>query len=345
MKRIENGLLMGLTAFVALSWAGAAQSQSVEEFYKGKAVNLVVSAPAGTLSDALARQFGEYFAKHLPGQPDIVVMNVPGAGGMVAAAKLQKNQPRDGTVIGFQQRNNLYRPLVDGEHEKFDPREVNWIGSLNKVYYTIVAMNTAAVQTAEDMFKKPLILGATGYANENRTLPAMMNKYLGTKFDIVHGYSGRKDVYLAMERGEVEGWLPTVAGLLRGTPAQQIKEGKLKVLMQMGWKNHPAFPDVPNFSNYVKDPKVKAMIDFFTMPFEAGRPLAVPKGVPEDRLAALRDAFEATMKDPEFIALMDKRNSPIDPISGKEIEDIIHALYATPEDVLANVREILKPKS
>ena len=345
MNLFKSGTLMALAVTTAMTWQVGAQAQTVEEFYKGNTVTMIVSAPAGTLSDFLARQFADYYAKNIPGQPNIVVMNVAGAGGMVAAAQLQFNQPEDGTVIGFLQRNNLYLPLVEGNHERFDPRELSWIGSLDQVRYTIVATADSPVQTAEEMFTTPMIIGATGFANENRTLPAMMNEYLGTKFEIVHGYTGREEVYLAMERGEADGWLPTIDGLVSGEPAQQIASGELKVLMQLGWDNHPAFPDVPNFSDYVTDPDAKALIDFFILPFQAGRPLAVPGGVPEDRLAALREAFEKTVHDPAFIAHMEEQDSAVDPVSGAGIEEVIDALYATPENVLNNARKFLLPES
>jgi tripartite-type tricarboxylate transporter receptor subunit TctC len=344
MNFFKTSTAMALAVGTALTWLAPVQAQTVEEFYQGNTVTLLVSAPAGTLSDFLARQFADYYASHIPGEPDIVVMNVAGAGGMVAAAQLQFDQPKDGTVIGFLQRNNLYLPLVEDKHDTFDPRELNWIGSLDQVRYTIVATDDSPVQTAEDMFTTPMIIGATGFANENRTLPAMMNDYLGTQFEIIHGYTGREEVYLAMERGEADGWLPTIDGLLTGEPAQKIANGEIKVLMQLGWENHPAFPDVPNFTDYVDDPEAKALIDFFILPFQAGRPLAVPAGVPEDRLAALREAFDATVSDPEFIAHMESQNSPLDPVSGQAIEDVITALYATPENVLDNARNFLLPE-
>jgi tripartite-type tricarboxylate transporter receptor subunit TctC len=345
MNLFKSGMLMALGVTTAMAWQVSDQAQSVEEFYKGHTITMIVSAPAGTLSDFLARQFADFYSQNIPGNPAIVVMNVAGAGGMVAAAQLQFNQPNDGTVIGFLQRNNLYLPLVEGNHDRFDPRELDWIGSLDQVRYTIVATADSPVQTAEEMFTTPMIIGATGFANENRTLAAMMNDYLGTKFEIVHGYTGREEVYLAMERGEADGWLPTIDGLVSGEPAQLIASGDLKVLMQLDWDNHPAFPDVPNFSDYVTDPKAKALIDFFILPFQAGRPLAVPAGVPEDRLAALRSAFETTVHDPAFIAHLEALDSAVDPVTGADIEAVIETLYATPEDVLDSARKFLLPQS
>jgi|TARA_A100001391_G_scaffold87150_1_gene57551 tripartite-type tricarboxylate transporter receptor subunit TctC len=341
MSMMKTIKMSGAVLVMSLGMAHAVSAQTAEEFYSGSPVTIMVSAPAGTLSDVLARQFAIFFSRHIPGEPDIIVMNVAGAGGMVAAGQLQNNQPADGSVIGFLQRNNLYRSLVDGTNDTFDPREVEWIGSLNKEKYAIVASEQSPVQTADDMFTTPMVIGATGFANENRTLAALMNDHLGTQFDIIHGYSGREEVYLAMERGEVDGWLPTITGLITGDQARQVAEGEMTVLMQLGWENDPAFPDLPNFSDYVEDPEVEALIDFLILPFEAGRPLAVPAGVPEDRVAVLRDAFTATMEDPEFMALMEEAGSPLEPISGAEIATVVGELYATPESTLEDVRTLV----
>ena len=171
-----------------------------------------------------------------------------------------------------------------------------------------------------------------------------MNEYLGTKFEIIHGYTGSEEVGIAMERGEVDGKAGTVNNLLAGNEAEWVKDGKLKVLFQMDWTNHPAWPDTKNFSDVVKDDSVKALIDFIILPFEAGRPLAVPKGVPEDRLAALRKAFDDTMQDPEFIEHMKKLNTEMSLVTGGRIEEIVGVLYETSEPVLENVRKALAPQ-
>lgn len=323
---------------------GVAQAQTVEEFYKGKTITMENSAAVGGSSDFFGRQLIQFMGKHIPGNPTIVMTNKPGAGGMVEAAYIQRNAPADGTVIGFLQRNNLYQSLV-GKDDKFDPREVHWIGSMNNERYLIAAWTpTSPVKTSEEMFTTKMILGATGFANENRLLPAIMNEYLGTKFEIVHGYTGSEEVGIAMERGEVDGKAGTVNNLLSNNEAAWVADGRLKVLFQMDWTNHPAWPDTMNFSNIVKDESVKSLINFIILPFEAGRPLAVPKGVPEDRVAALRKAFDDTMNDPEFIAHMKNLKTELALTAGPRIEEIVGVLYGTPEPVLDNVRKALAPQ-
>ncbi|MES2261848.1 MAG: tripartite tricarboxylate transporter substrate-binding protein [Pseudomonadota bacterium] len=326
-------------ALMSMTAAAEPAAQSAEKFYRGKTIKFLVSADAGTPSDTVARQFAQFFAKNIPGQPRAVVMNVIGAGGMVAANSLQSRQPSDGTVIGLLQRNNLYIPLLDPKQANFDPRKVRWIGSIDKVSYSVVAMTRSGATTADDLFKKKLTIGATGFSNENRMLPAMLNERLGAKMNIVPGYTGRGEVYLAMQRGEVDGWASTIDGLKVGEPAQMLAEGKLKVLLHVGWKSHPDFPNAPNLSTYVTKPEDKALFDFILLPFEAGRPIAVPKDVPQERLDALRAAFSKTMTDPAFAAAMKAQGYPVDPIDGTAVEQIVSKLYAAPASVLDSARK------
>jgi|TARA_R100000935_G_scaffold25088_1_gene44732 tripartite-type tricarboxylate transporter receptor subunit TctC len=343
MTLTRRTALCGLALAAATAFTNPAYAQSVEEFYSDNDVTMIVSAPAGTLTDIITRQFAHYYVKHIPGQPEGIVLNVAGAGGMLAAASLQSKQKNDGSVIGFLQRNNLYVPLLDPSQDSFDPREAIWLGSLDKIYYALVAMTRSGVTSAEDVFEKPLIIGATGFANENRTMPALVNDFLGGQMRIIPGYSGRGEVYLAMERGEVDGWASTVDGLTQGEPVNMLADGTMKVLLNLGWESHPDYADVPNLSAYVTDPKVKELLDFFLLPLQAGRPFAVPKGVPQDRVDALRKAFEDTMADPEFLAAMKAQNYAVDPISGSEVADIVNTLWSTPEDELEIARKVVTP--
>lgn len=333
---------LGLALALTLAFGSTTMAQSVEDFYRGKSLTLVVSAVPGGAADFFAREFASYFGKHLPGQPSVVVMNLPGAGGMVAAAQLQNSQPRDGTVIALLQRNNLYQGLLNGDQSLFDPREVEWLGSLNKESYTIVAMKDAPAKNAEEIFTNEIILGATGFSNENRTLPAMLNKYFGTRFNIIAGYQGNDEIALAMERGEVDGRLYTVNSLFSGTDARWMQEGRINVLIQVASKPNSLLPDVPAIVDFTDDPEALALADFMFLPLDAGRPFAAPRGVPEDRLAALRAAFAEAAADPEFVAKMQQLDSALDPISGEDINAIIDTLYNTPEDVLGAARELLQ---
>ncbi|MEI2301802.1 tripartite tricarboxylate transporter substrate-binding protein [Ensifer sp. MJa1] len=345
MKPFNSKALLNIAAAAALSAVSflapvSARADEVEDFYKGKLVTFLVSAPAGSLTDLVARSFVEHFRSHMAGNPNVAVLNLPGAGGMMAAAQLQLKEPNDGTVIGFLQRNNLYVPLIEGEETGFDPRELEWLGSLEKVAYAMIATDKSEVQTTEELFEKPLILGATGFSNENRTLTAMLNDMIGTKFKIIHGYDARGEVYLAMERGEVDGWASTVAGLSVPDTKQMLDQGRLKVLLHLGFESPAPFENVPNLSAYLTKPEDKELYSFFTRSMEAGRPIGVPKGVPEDRLAALRKAFDEAAADPDFIAAMKERDYPVEAINGAAVEQVVKDLYATSEATLAKVRAV-----
>jgi tripartite-type tricarboxylate transporter receptor subunit TctC len=338
------GRLAGLVTGLALACLGTARAQGVADFYKNATVTFVVSTEPGGGADFFARQFAPYFAKHIPGHPRIIITNVAGASGMTAALQLLNSKQRDGTIVTLLQRNNLYLPLVSEQHRAFDPRQVAWIGSLNKEYFNVLAMADAPVKTAADLFKIPVKLGATSFANENRTLPAMMNEYFGTKIEIVTGYSGSDAIHLALERGEIQTRMQTASTLEFGSEAQWIQEGKAKVILQTAIKPNPAYKGIPNILDFTKDPDVLALANFMLAPFEAGRPVATTPGVPPERVAALRKAFDEAVADPDFIAALKKANSSVDPISGQAVDEIIASLYATPAPVLENVKKLLVPK-
>ncbi|ODT82412.1 MAG: hypothetical protein ABS76_07270 [Pelagibacterium sp. SCN 64-44] len=339
-----NKFLKATSLAVGLASAtiAGAQAQTAEEFYGANTVNLIVSAAPGGAADFFARSFAPYFARHLPGSPKIVVTNQPGAGGMVTAVQLQNTLPADGLNIALLQRNNFYLPLINKDSITFDPREVTWLGSLAKEKYTVILWNDAPIENAEDLFTTPVRIGATGFANENRTLAAMMNDYFGTKFDIVAGYEGNEALALAIERGEVKGRLVTDNNLTSGNEAAWFADGTIKVPMQLGVERSDILPDVPNIMEFSDDPAVLAMANFMLAPLEASRPLAVSSKVPADRLEALKKAFDDAAADPEFLALMAKMQSTVDPISGDEVKRIIDSLYETPESVIVDIANLLK---
>ena len=344
MTMTRRSAALGIALAATLFATDRGHAQTAESFYRGKTITFIVSAAPGGGADLYARAFVKFYSKHLPGQPNVVVSNLPGAGGLAAAAQLQNTSPKDGTVIAFLQRNNLYLPLVSTERINFDPRQVNWIGSFNKETYALVSWQNAQVKTIDDLFSKPLRIGATSFNNENRTFPAMINENLGGKIDIIAGYRGNDDIALAMERGEVQGRALTVTSLFGGNEANWIRDGKINVITQMGVAPSPAIPNVPLILNYVKDPKARALFEFMFLPLEAGRPVAAPPGVPAERLAALRTGFEVATADPEFRAELAKQSATVELLKGEEIKAIVDQLYAAPADVLAQARTLLKPE-
>lgn len=348
MRATKFFFALGFAASVAFASLGNANAQSPEEFYKNKTVTVVVSAAAGTASDTVGRLFVEHLAKHFPGKPKIVVVNKPGAGGLKAASELMVSEKKDGTVIALLQRNNFYIPLVLKKEKQFDPRKVNWVGAINGEEYpnNIFAMSTSPVQSAKEIFTKQMIIGSTSYTHENRSIPAMMIKYLGAKFKIVPGYKGRGGVYLAMERGEVDGWMQGFNTLRTSRGGGDwVKAGRAKPIIVIGTERHPEWPDIPAITEYVKSDEQRAVIDFFLTPLRAGRPFAVPGGVPEDRIAAIRQAFADTFKDPEATKVLKNRlKSNVTLISGQELHKLIDGIYGASDTVVEGAREILIKK-
>ncbi|MCD1636895.1 hypothetical protein K7H91_24390 [Martelella mediterranea] len=348
MRLFENALALGLAVATTFGTMQTAIAETPAEFYEGKTVTIVVSAAAGTASDTIGRLFVEHLAKHFPGNPDFVVVNKAGAGGLKAASELMLTEETDGTVISLLQRNNLYIPLILEKENQFDPREVRWVGSINGEEYpnNILAMDTSPVQSAEDIFAKKMVIGSTSYTHENRSIPAMMNKYLGAQFEVVPGYKGRGEVYLAMERGEVDGWMQGFNTLRTASGGGDwVKAGRAKPIIVIGTERQSEWPDVPAISEFVKDDDQRAVLNFFLAPLRAGRPFAVPGDVPEDRVEAIRQAFADTFEDPEALEILNtnlEANTTL--ISGAEMEDLVGEIYSASDEVLEAARDILVQK-
>ena len=315
------------------------RAQPVEDFYRGKSLKLLVSAAVGGGADLYARVFARHYGKHIPGHPTFVVQNVPGAAGLLVAGQMQKSAPRDGSVIAFLQRNNLVEPLLADHDLGFDPRRLNWLGSLNKDTYVIVAWHTAPVKTIEDALHRELVLGNTGGGTENVTFPLLLNRTLGTKFKLVRGYKGSDEVALAIERGEVQGRAITWT-TLRSDHANWLAENKVNVLVQLAMRRLQDLPVVPSALEYVKSASDRQLFEFMFAPLEAGRPIALPPDTPPDRLAALRKAFAELAADPEFLAEITSRGGSVEFFAGDQTQALIENIYRTPPEILSKAREI-----
>jgi tripartite-type tricarboxylate transporter receptor subunit TctC len=319
-------------------------AQTVEEFYSNNDITLIVAAKPGGGADFYARQFVPFWEKHIPGNPTIIVQNLAGASGMKAAIQMANLSPKDGTEIAMLLRNNLYDPLVSNVELDFDARAVNWLGSLNKETYTVAVMTRTGVNTFEDLQTTEVAMGATTFSNANRVLPALMNEYFGTKFNIISGYDGAAAMALALERGEIDGRMLPVDNLTGyGNEAPMLEAGTIKVVVQTAVESSPLFPEAANLFDYTTDPDVISLAKFVLAPMEAGRPFAAPAGIPADRLEALRTSFMAAANDPEYIKLMSEVANAPTPISGEAVQAIAEMLYLTPEAVLERARPLMNP--
>jgi tripartite-type tricarboxylate transporter receptor subunit TctC len=332
----RRGVLIGLSGLIAAALiAGPSQAEeSVESFYSRNQITLIVSTAAGGGVDAYSRLLGRHLGKHVPGNPRVVVQNMPGAAGLKAAHYLYNIAAKDGSVIGHVQRGVLIEPLFGKSEINFDATKVSWIGSLNTEWAIGIAGGKSGLASLDDAFRKEFPVAAEGPTASDYIYTSVLNSVLGTKFKIVSGYSGKPEEVLAVERGEVAGLIGWAASSAQALVQQKIDAGDLKVIASFAPERRPGFENVPTVYEFAKTDEDRQVLDFMFGPQVLGRPHFAPPGVPADRLAALRRAFDETMKDEAFREDARKSGMDLDPFSGQEIEARIRALYATPKAII-----------
>jgi tripartite-type tricarboxylate transporter receptor subunit TctC len=335
---------MLLTALALLASAEAASAQSVADFYKGKTVTILVGSDVGGGYDLTARTLAHYFPRHLPGHPNVIVQNKPGASSIVATNYVYEIAPKDGTVIAAVQRPIPFQTLFGDAGVRFDVRKMQWLGSTTNELGVVVAWHTAPQQTVDDLFRSEMVVGGSGPATDPELFPRAMNRVLGTRFRIVSGYPGQAQIALAMERGEIEGsgnW--SFSDIEKGHP-DWIADRKIRILLQLGLakSSSPALRDVPLIMDITRSPAERHVFEILMGMKALGRPYFVAPGVPQERTDALRAAFMATMNDADFLDEAKRVLGPIDPTSGPDMQAIISNVYALPPEVIATAREAVK---
>src|SRR6201993_3501853 len=293
-----------------------ALADPVADFYKGKQINWILSAGAGGGYSAYALAFAPYFSQHIPGKPHIVVQNMPGAGGIRAMLFLQSVAPKDGTTIGLVHSSVPFAPLYGIKGANFDPRPMSWIGSINAATGICVSWTASGITTWQDLIDKEFIVGGTGAGSQMETMPAMLNKLFGTRIKVISGYKGGNDVYLAMERGEVNGRCGGLKSSIKSTRPDWFPQKKVSIPIQIALERDPEFADSPALIEFVKDEKTNQILQLTLAPMAMDRPILLPPGTPPDKVAALRQAFHEAMTDPKFIADAKRTNIEIDEVSG-----------------------------
>ena len=335
MLRIASLLAVAL----ALPSASASAQQ---DFYKGKQVNWILSAGEGGGYSSYARAFAPFFEKAIPGNPNIVIQNMPGAGGIRAMMYFANVAPKDGTTIGMVHSSVPFAPLYGTKGANFDPRQMNWIGSISRATAICVAWHTSGVQDWKDLFDKEYIVGGTGAGSQMETLPALLNKLYGTKIKIVSGYKGGNDVYLAMERGEVTGRCGGLISSIRSTRPEWFAQKKIFVPVAIGLERSPLLPDVPAVVELIPDERKKQILQLVLAPQGMDRPILMPPGVPADRVALLRRAFNDTMKDPAFLDDAGKLKLEINVLTGEQLTELIDALMKTPPELSGKMESMTR---
>jgi len=335
---------VALTSAIVFSSAPAI-ADAVADFYKGKQIRFVVRTTPGGDYDQYSRLVARFMGKYIPGNPQFVVVNMPGGGGITAANYMAQVAPRDGTVIGIvSQGIPADQALGMSPQLKADLREFNWIANVVHSNSLLVVWHTSPTRTLEDAKHRVTTIGTTGAGSVSVQFPAFYNNVLGTKFKIVFGYPGGQHIDLAMERGEVEGrGANPYSGWMASKPPW-IPQKLIIPLIQAGVEKEPALPDVPLIVDQPVKAEDKPLLNFMAQAAAIGRPLATTPGVPAERVAALRAAFAATVKDPEFIATAAQENMEIRPMTGERIQEIIVGLLNAPQDVRDRMKVALQPR-
>lgn len=330
-------IVTAISAVLGLFDSCAAQAEPVEQFYSGRQVKFFIGSPGGGGYDFYSRIVGKFLGRHIPGHPSFVMQNMPGAGGVVVANYLYNIAPRDGSEIAMLARGAATEPLLDPKDHgpKYVATKFNWIGTPQQEVGLLIVRTSAPIHSLADLKTHELVLGGTSPIAPTSYYPKLMNKLLGTKFKVVEGYKGSQEALLALERGEVDGHSSgSSSGALRERIAPWIREGKVKIIAQIGLQKDPDYPDVPLITELATNDEERQLLELvFTQQLMAW-PIAAPPGVPPERVKALRDGFDVTMTDPDFLAEAARQKLIINPVTGKQIEEMLERVYATAPKLL-----------
>jgi tripartite-type tricarboxylate transporter receptor subunit TctC len=306
-----------------------AQADPVADFYHDRGIAMVIGYSAGGGYDLYARVLARHLGKHIPGHPRVLPQNMPGAGSLKAANFIYSLAPRDGTVIATATRGMATDPLL-GE-SKFDPLKFTWIGSVTSETSVCATWHTSLVKSWADMFTKDFTMGGSAAGSETDSFALLLRNVFGAKMKLITGYPGGNDINLAMERGEVDGRCGWSWSSIRSQKTSWLKEKMISLIVQLGMEKHPELPDVPLLLDFARTPEQRQILRLVLASLVLGRPIFAPPEVPADRGNALRNAFDATMRDPQFLDEAAKLDLEISPVAATAINDLLVELYRTPK--------------
>ncbi|MBX9776056.1 MAG: hypothetical protein K2Y71_16875 [Xanthobacteraceae bacterium] len=335
-----NFRLPALAAISILVGLTPAHAQSVEEFYRGKSITLAIGFTPGGGYDLYARHLARYMGKHIPGNPTIVPQNMAGAGSLRAANFIYSAAPKDGTAFGTFARTTGLNPLLESG-ATFDGTKFTWLGSVTNDISLCVTWHTSKANNWENFLKVPTALGGQAPSSEPDIFANLYKNVFGAPVKLVAGYPGTNEITLAMERGEVDGLCGLSWSTIQTRHLAWLKEKKINLLVQASFKKDPEIGNVPLVMELTKDTEKLQILKLILAAQEMARPFAAPPGIPRDRAAALRAAFNATMKDPEYLADARKSRIDVNPVTGAEIDKLLAELYATPKDVITKASQAI----
>lgn len=345
---MQSRTLSFAAIIIALAAPGmhGARAQSVDEFYRGKTISMIIGGSPGGGFDTLARAISRHIGKHIPGSPAVVAKNMPGAGGTMALDHLYNAADKDGTVMGLVNNTPPFVPLFSGRPARFDATKFSWLGTPSVESPLVLIWQSVPVNSVDDLRSKEITVGASGADSAQAFYSRLINATLRTKMKIVSGYRGQNDIFIAMERREIDGYPSVFWSSLTSTRPTWLADKTAKVVLQYGPEPLKELPGVAWALDQISDANDKVLFATATAPNALGRPLLMPPDVPADRLAAVRKALMDTFDDPSFRAEAEKIGLVVNaPRTGQQLHDVVAAAYAAPAAVVARVRQLEKPEA
>jgi tripartite-type tricarboxylate transporter receptor subunit TctC len=340
MKKPRHAMTLCAALFV-MALASSASAAPIDEFYKGKTVTFVVGGSAGGGYDTLARAIGRYIGGHIPGNPSVMVEDMPGAGGLLAMDYLFRTAARDGSVIALVENGPPLAPLFGVKEARFEATQFNWLGTPSVETAVTLLWHSVPVNSLDDLKARPTTMGASGTNSTQAFYTRLVDAVLGTKMKAINGYKGLNETFLAMERGEIDGSPSVFYSAITSTRPRWLPDHLAKPILQYGPRPVLKLAGVPFVSDLVTAPDDKLLLQAAFAPLALGRPLLMPPGVRPERVTAMRQALADTLADAAFIADAEKSGLVVNaPQSGQQLQDVIAQAYATPSRVVERLRAL-----
>ncbi len=328
-------------ALAALAMPGEAAAQDAASFYAGKSIELIIGYPPAGSNDIYGRIVARHLGKHIPGAPSIIVRNMPGAGSMVAANHMYNRAPKDGTAVGVVSLGVPLMARIGNPQARYAPAKFSWIGRIHSASSVTMVWHTSRAKSIEDAKRNEVVLAATGAGSTGSLYPTVMNEVLKTRFRLVQGYKGTHEGMLAMERGEAEGH-STTWDAVKSVNMRWVKEGMVRILVQHGLHRAADLPNVPTSVELATTPEDRVVMRAIMSTAEVGKSFFTTPEVPTERVAALRRAFDAMLKDPAFAAEVMKVHGELEPMSGEQVQELIGELDHLPQAAIDRVKALYR---
>jgi tripartite-type tricarboxylate transporter receptor subunit TctC len=342
-RMMRFNTLAACAAVVAAAAAAIpnARAAAVSDFYRGKSINIYIGFGPGGGYDVYARMLARHLGRFIPGYPNVVPQNMPGAGGLKSAGYLYNAAARDGLALAVFGGFTGLEPLFGNAQASFDPVRFTWIGNMNRDVSSCAVWNAAGFDTFSDIMRREMVFGSSGKASTTSQHALVLKNMLGAKVKVIEGYQGTNSINLAMKRREVDASCGIYLSSALTSYDQDLKNGDMRILIQFGRHNVPEFGDAVNLYDLLQTEGEKQVADIVFRQAEIARPIVGPPEIPADRANALRTAFMHTVKDPAFLAEAAKLGMPIDPMTGEEVARLFESFYATPKSVVERAKFVM----